>query len=194
MSSREYILQQIKKNKPELAPLPSLPSFERNDVDLLTHFKETLKFVGGMAIELRDDQNINKEISKIYHDAKQIVSNTDFVSLANFDLTFVTDPHHLKDIDLAILKGEFGVAENAAVWIPANTLVHRALPFITQHVVFILEKYKLVWNMHEAYKKINLQNTDGYGVFISGPSKTADIEQSLVIGAHGSRSLTVFLI
>jgi len=194
MTSRDYILAQIKQNKPDLAPLPVLPDFARNDIDLLSHFKETLKFVGGNPIELGEGQNINQEILKIYHDATQICSNTNLVSIANFDLNQVSDPHALKDVDLVILKCEFGVAENAAVWIPATDLIHRALPFITQHCVFILEKAKLLWNMHEAYKVVNLRNTDGYGVFISGPSKTADIEQSLVIGAHGSRSLTVFLI
>ncbi len=47
--------------------------------------------------------------------------------------------------------------------------------------------------MHEAMLEIENFN-EGYGVFISGPSKTADIEQSLVIGAQGPLSLTVFLI
>ena len=46
--------------------------------------------------------------------------------------------------------------------------------------------------MHAAYQQLNGQNFD-YGLFLSGPSKTADIEQSLVIGAQGAMSLTVIL-
>lgn len=46
--------------------------------------------------------------------------------------------------------------------------------------------------MLDAYPHI--QNTEyGYGVFTVGPSKTADTKQSLVIGAHGARSLTIFI-
>ena len=105
----------------------------------------------------------------------------------------ITDAHDLETVELAVVKGEVGAVENAAIWVSEKNLLHRVLPFITQHLIIILEKANLVPNMHEAYRKIDITQS-GYGVFIAGPSKTADIEQSLVIGAHGSRSLTVFLI
>jgi L-lactate dehydrogenase complex protein LldG len=69
----------------------------------------------------------------------------------------------------------------------------RALPFITEHLVIVLDAANLVANMHQAYERIGLQES-GFGLFIAGPSKTADIEQSLVIGAHGAKSLRVVVI
>ena len=194
MTSRETILQKIKQNKPEPSALPVLPTFDRPEIDLISHFKEILKFVGGNPVELQIGEDINNHIEGIYPDMKKIASNFEGIRSANVDLSLISDPHQLEDIDLVVIKGEFGVAENAAVWIPATIISHRALPFITQHMVFVIEKSTLVWNMHQAYQKLSMDNIDGYGVFISGPSKTADIEQSLVIGAHGSRSLTVFLV
>jgi L-lactate dehydrogenase complex protein LldG len=194
MTSKEYILQRIQQNKPEQSLLPDVPAFERNDVDLVAHFKETLAFVGGQAIELENDDELNSRIQELYPDMKVIASEIGAVKAANFDLQAITDPHLLRDIDLVVIRGEFGVSENAAVWVPSSALSHRVLPFITQHAVIVLDKSQLVWNMHLAYKRLDISKANGFGAFISGPSKTADIEQSLVIGAHGSRSLVVFLM
>ena len=93
--------------------------------------------------------------------------------------------------DLAIVEGEIGVAENGCVWIPQN-VKYKVTYFISEYLVIILDRDKIVNNMHEAYQKLHL-NDKGFGVFISGPSKTADIEQALVVGAHGARGVTVLL-
>ena len=193
MSSRELILERIKQRKPTISSLPTIPMFERTDIDLHTHFKEMLQFAGGQAIDLNTSDNLSDLINSIYPEAKKILSNVDIVKSKNVDINSISDAHQLYDIDLVILKGEFGVAENAAVWIAGNSLAHRVTPFITQHLVIVLDRNQLIWNMHQAYQRLNILPENGFGVFISGPSKTADIEQSLVIGAHGSKSLTVLL-
>ncbi len=96
-------------------------------------------------------------------------------------------------MDLAIVKGEFAVAENGAVWIKNKDNRHRSLYFIAQNIVIVVNKDSIVNNMHEAYELISFEEGN-YGVFVSGPSKTADIEQSLVIGAHGPKSGYVIFI
>ena len=124
----------------------------------------------------------------------------------NFDETAKSDPvsvfsgagaktkaAKLKDIDLAIVKGNFAVAENGAIWMKNPSNRHRALYFIAQNIVIVINENDILNNMHEAYEKISFENS-GYGVFISGPSKTADIEQSLVIGAHGPKSGYVIFV
>ena len=93
--------------------------------------------------------------------------------------------------DVGILRGELGVAENACVWVP-QTMKEKAVMFISEELVLLLDRNKLVHNMHEAYTKIAM-NDYGYGCFISGPSKTADIEQALVMGAQAARGVTVVL-
>jgi L-lactate dehydrogenase complex protein LldG len=129
----------------------------------------------------------------VYRDARRTVSLVAGLGPGNVDLGAVSDPHQLEGLDVAILDGEFAVAENGAVWIDGAKLPHRALFVITEHLVLVVPARELVSDMHKAYTRLAAQ-PPGYGVFISGPSKTADIEQSLVIGAQGARSCTVFLV
>jgi len=132
-------------------------------------------------------------INKLYPDASLISSNVQSCTLGNFTSNDAKTPHDLEKLDLAVVKGEFAVAENGAVWIKNMDNKHRVLYFIAQNIVIIVNKKDIVNNMHEAYQKISFDDA-GYGVFVSGPSKTADIEQSLVIGAHGPKSGYVIFI
>lgn len=86
------------------------------------------------------------------------------------------------------------MAENACIWIPQQ-MKEKAVCFISENLIILLPKSQIVNNMHEAYKRIEFDQTyDGYGTFISGPSKTADIAQVLVMGAQAARSVTVLLL
>ncbi len=92
-----------------------------------------------------------------------------------------------------MLPGAFGVAENGAIWVTSAGVRHRAIYIIVQHLVLVIPASEIVDTMHDAYARIDPAKTD-WGAFISGPSKTADIEQSLVVGAHGPRSLDVICL
>ncbi|WP_296703731.1 LUD domain-containing protein [Algoriphagus sp.] len=186
MSSKNLILSKIKNLAQEEKPLPEIPNFETPE-DLLETFVNSVKLNKSTLIskmELQDLVN-SGAYPKVYSGSKLIEDLKTF--------TLPENPKDLNDLDLAIIDGQFGVAENAAIWLEDENLGLRAVPFITQHLVIILEKSKILGNMHEAYTKIGSQFS-GFGIFIAGPSKTADIEQSLVIGAHGAKSLRVVLV
>ncbi|WP_298878724.1 LUD domain-containing protein [uncultured Polaribacter sp.] len=190
---REAILQSIKKNKPDLLPVPQIDENKfSEDINLKEVFKNSISLVGGTIKEIESNA-IDTEIKAIYLNAKRIVSVTEKSSLGTISVTQKTDPHTLEDIDLAIVEGELGVSENGAIWATANNSIVRALPFITNDLVIILNKEKICLHMLNAYDIISTRKRD-FGVFISGPSKTADIEQCLVVGAHGAMSLTVLLV
>ena len=191
--SRASILENIRRNKPSLELLPEIAEFKSDSKDLLELFKKNLSQVGGQAIEIAEKE-IATNIKEHFGQLKFIVSNDDSLNIATKKISEITDLKEFDSLDLVVLRCGFGVAENGAVWVSSNDISHRVLPFIAEHAVFIVPKNEIVSNMHEAYKRINLLRTNGFGAFISGPSKTADIEQSLVIGAHGSKSLIVYLI
>lgn len=193
MSSKADILNEIKKNRSEVYDMPDIDLIEGITYsDILAQFIEMSEFVGGKAIELKQDEDINQLIAQLYPEAKVIASNLSDITVATLKADLVSDPHDLKDVDLAVIKGDLGVAENAAVWVSQQDVKERALYFIAEYLVIILDKKQLVNNMHEAYSKLTFTNV--FGGFISGPSKTADIEQALVVGAHGAKGVTVILV
>ena len=187
MTSKEKILNAIRTNNVVIdTKLPNYENFGITFENKFEKFSEMLESVGGKALVV-EKSNLDETIRSLYPDEKQIVSNVQDCTLGNFDANEQDDAHNLKDIDLAIVKGNFAVAENGAIWMKNEENRHRSLYFIAQNIVIVIDESEILNNMHEAYEKINFDNV-GYGVFISGPSKTADIEQSLVIGAHGPKS------
>ncbi len=193
MTSREKILNTIKNNNiVKDTTLPEYSNFGITFENKYDKFSTMLKSVGGDALFIKKEE-LDDTIKKLYLDEKVISTNLSYCKLGNFDSNAQDDAHKLQDIDLAIVKGRFAVAENGAVWIKNEENKHRALYFIAQNIVIVVEKNSIVNNMHEAYELISFEN-DSFGVFISGPSKTADIEQSLVIGAHGPKSSYVIFV
>lgn len=191
MSSKESILNNVKRHIVERYEMPDIDIDAIEYPDKMVQFSDTLKSVGGEAIEVKEGEDINTIIRSLYPAAQTIVSNLPYISIATMNPDNVESPHQLNGTDLGIVKGEVGVAENGCVWIPQN-VKEKVLYFISEYLVIILDKDRLVNNMHEAYDQIAF-NGSGFGVFISGPSKTADIEQALVIGAHGAKGVTVLL-
>lgn len=192
MSSRDQILNNIRRNTKQVFDKPQMNLSAIEFDDKLTQFIEVSKAVGGDAIILKEGEDINEVIRALYPEAKEIASVVNGIHLTTLDPDSVESPNDLNNVDLAIVEGAFGVCENGCIWLPQQ-LKHKALYFITQYLVIVLDRSKLVNNMHEGYKLIT-PSEKGFGVYISGPSKTADIEQALVVGAHGPKGLTVILI
>lgn len=193
MESKQSILKAVAASSGESVELPSLDDFGIRYDDPHAQFAEVLASVGGKAIRVADDAALQSELQQldIVRDAAKVYSRVAGIA-SSVDLDNVETPHELNGLDLAILPGELAVAENAAVWATGGGLKHRAVYFIAEHLVLVVDAGNLVHNMHQAYQRLRFDEA-GYGVFVSGPSKTADIEQSLVIGAQGPRSLHVFL-
>lgn len=184
---KSSILANIRANKPADRPLPEMPVYTSDPTQDLEIFKTVLD---GSKTTVIERATLSAYLEKNFPEAKTIVSTVAGYD-GNLDLSTIEDPLQLAGVDLAIMTAKLGVAENGAMWVSESEMVVRALPFITQHLVLILDG-PIVPTMHEAYQQIEVAAT-GFGCFIAGPSKTADIEQSLVIGAHGPRSLVVAL-
>ena len=151
MTSKELILESIRKNNiVKDVKLPTYNNFGIKFEDKFQTFSTMIESVGGKALVI-DKADLDKTIKELYPDEKQIASNVEFCSLGNFDQNSFDDVHDLRDIDLAIVKGNFAVAENGAIWMKNEENRHRALYFIAQNIVIVIDEKDILNNMHEAY-------------------------------------------
>ncbi|MEH6304030.1 LUD domain-containing protein [Olivibacter sp. CPCC 100613] len=202
MTSKEKILQAIQAAQIEEVFLPDEVSNALVFDDPLRKFSDVAKAGGTSVLEVTEQQAVKDHLLQTYipeirtrwsieRKLRVVSTLSEMADLAEPIKDADVDPHSLEDIDIAIMTAQFGVAENSALWVPETVV--RVLPFICQHLVLLVDKKQIISNMHQAYEKMGL-GEDPFGVFIAGPSKTADIEQSLVLGAHGPRSLAVYLL
>jgi len=193
MSSKEDILKKFRANVREKFDMPSLDDIKAVTYpNVLVQFIRMSENVGGQVLEVEAGRDINKLIRELFPDAKEIASNLPEITIATRNPDTVGRARDLNGTDVGIIRGKFGVAENGCIWVPQETK-EKAVCFISENLVILLPKSQIVNNMHEAYKRIEF-NDYGYGTFISGPSKTADIAQVLVMGAQAARSVTVLLL
>ena len=188
---KEELLNKLRRNVVRQFDMPSKPVDGIVYSDVTNQFVEMSKTVGAKVLEVKSSDDLNSVIRKAHPNAKIFASSINGIE-ADLNPDTIASAADLNGTDVGVIQGELGVAENGCVWIP-QTMKERAVCFISEELVILLDKNNIVSNMHEAYKRIQMPHY-GYGVFISGPSKTADIEQALVMGAQAARGVTVILV
>ncbi len=190
MSSKNHILNAVKQVAIAPVPMPEIKVEARTD-DLVGQFETNLKAVAGILHKEGGYDAVKAQIDKLTKEGSQVISLVDGIE-GNREVPETTG-HELQNIDFAVVKGQLGVAENGAIWVDIDKLGQRVIPFICENLILMIDADSIVPNMHEASKKV-IHESGGFGAYIAGPSKTADIEQSLVVGAHGACSLNVYLL
>ncbi len=197
MSAREEILERLRKNTRETYDFPDLSGLNPITFpDPVAEFiKKTTTTAGAKLIEMEESDNLNELIRKAYPEAKVLASNLPGIE-ADLNPDTVEHVEDLMKVDVGIIEGRIGVAENACIWIPQQ-MKEKAVCFASEYLVIILRRDDIVNNMHEAYARLATSaeyfQQYKFGTFISGPSKTADIESALVYGAQAARGVTVVL-
>jgi L-lactate dehydrogenase complex protein LldG len=191
MTSRESILAAVRAARPAGVTLPDVRTMASSTSNASEDVREFIvaSEAAGARVVSGTRTDLPALIDAAYPVGGRQVSAMDLLD-ANAERVL---PHSFADTDLFVCEGVVGVAENGAVWLPLSRLRHRSALFLATNVIIVLERHLVVRDLHAAYARVDVA-AEGFGVFVAGPSKTADIEQSLVIGAHGAKSLTVLLI
>ena len=191
MSYKEELLEKLRQVTREQYDMPTTEVAGIAYDDTVAQFVDMSKTVGSNIIIAQPGDSLDDLVRKAYPDARTIASNLEGLTIATINPDTVAEAQDLNGTDVGVVAGEIGVAENGCVWIP-QSMKEKAVCFISEYLVIVLPKSGIVGNMHEAYSRITMPQT-GLGVFISGPSKTADIEQALVMGAQAARGVTVII-
>jgi L-lactate dehydrogenase complex protein LldG len=194
MSSREEILNRVRANKPALEPLPEKLSFSVVPAaEQPALFIKSFESAGGVAVRVPDLPSIGVWLAQAFAGPERLINTIPGVGYGLEPAATYASGHVLANLEMAIVAGSLAVAENGAIWVSADHLPTRVLPFICEHLVLVVYQSQIVGTMHQAYERLQVA-APSYGVFIAGPSRTADIEQSLVIGAHGPKRAHVFIV
>jgi len=194
MSARDTILAASRATRRSVAPLPDLAVLRQahgaeSTLSLVERFSTMAQATGAQVISTSAN-DVGRRISDAHPNAPHVLS---MIPAVRTTVSSLETPHDASTLDLFVCEGVLGVAENGAVWLPASRLGERAALFLATQVAVVIRAAALVADLHEAYVRLDLAD-EGFGTFVAGPSKTADIEQSLVIGAHGPKALTVVLV
>ena len=191
MSTKDEILSRIRENTGRRYEMPDLTLDAITYEDRVSTFADNLKAAGGEAVVLQPGEDVNAVIRRAFPKVRRVASNLAGITCATFNPDDLDDPRELNGTDLSVVRASFGVAENGAVWLPLNVRF-KAVYFISEALVILLDRRELVNNMNEAYRR-TAATEYSYGTFMAGPSKTADIEQALVFGVHGPMRVMVIL-
>jgi len=192
-ASRQQILNAIRKNTPPLkVEHPGIPTFKWMGGPVKAAFVQRLEEAGGAAYDISTPAEAEAKLKELHPDAKVVCSGVPEIA-GTRRIESVRDSHHLADVDVAVVRAQFGIAEGGAIWVTQEDLVIDALGFLSQHLIILLDPDQIVADLHEGYRRVRLDKT-AYGCFMMGPSATADVEATLVHGAQGARTLNVFFM
>jgi L-lactate dehydrogenase complex protein LldG len=189
MSSRDLILERVRRNQPSPVALPDIPSFGTASPDTTAGFIAALTRMGGTWVDPPARGSLDTFLFERYPSARVICSATPEVR-GTRRIADVKSPQELDDVDVGVVRAAFGVAETGSVWLSEAEFGVNALGFLSQHLVVLLDPGAIVGNLHDAYRHPGFFEAR-YAVLMTGPSATADIEGVLVRGAQGIRTLTV---
>jgi L-lactate dehydrogenase complex protein LldG len=192
VTSRDAILAAVRANQPTPVSLPEVPLFKASAPSLVEQFQENLIRMGGKLAALDDASDLGALTKSLFADAKIVCSATPEVR-GSRGIDKTAGPAALADVDVAVVRAAFGVAETGSVWLSEDDLQVNALGFLAQHLIVLLDPADIIGNLHQAYRDPRFK-TARYAVLVTGPSATADIEGVLIHGAQGVRSMTVVLV
>jgi L-lactate dehydrogenase complex protein LldG len=206
ISSKELMLKKIRKALLEKRDIPYLnleesPVYKKNEELLEVLFAEELTAVSGNFIFCENGIDFIENIleladkfkwRKIYCWEPELQE-----LLSHYEFPFYETDKDFEMAEVGITLCEALIARNGSVMVSNNNAAGRRLSIFPHYHIVIARTGQLVLDLKDAFDILKTK----YGTqipsmvsTITGPSRTADIEKTLVLGAHGPKELFVFLV
>lgn len=165
--------------------------FTKSDKNLIDTFKESIEKVDGEFIIVENESDLRvalKNISEHYickdHNLQTILNN--------YNIDF-SDTINVNDNPIGLISCEYLVARLGSVLTSSAINSGREINIFPEHQVVFAEEEQLVYDITDAIEGIKSKYTTLPSMisFATGPSRTADIEKTLILGAHGPKMLTI---
>lgn len=207
-SSREQILQRIKLALEE-NPTKTVNISKEHDLKIFPDFEDSLEVtfakelgkIEGKFVFCTDTEDLIQNLKQIVEDEKwetvfclnEGIQNI----LLEAEIPFTCSQDDFNQMEAAITTCEFLIARFGSVMVSSAQSAGRQLNVYPPTHIIIAKTSQLVAEISDAITKIQEKyknNLPSMISLISGPSRTADIEKTLILGAHGPKDLYVFLI
>ena len=205
-SVRENLRGAHKSNVERAGPTPGAPVGLDTPADRLARFVEVLEGVGGYCTVVRDEADAEAALRRIAADlgAREVaVSDAPIarnVAAGLGDATVFdgwSDRERLLACDLGVTGAQWGIAETGTLVLDSEAEKHRLVSLVPPVHVAILDTDRILGTLGDALSTARGDDPDPIPralTFITGPSRTADIELTLVVGVHGPKELHVILM
>ncbi len=170
--------------------------FARNASELRATFKR-VQDANALTAELRALRDTEKWQRVATHRGALAQTQAAGLGLPTLVTSDGYDKHELEQSDVGISECDALIAQTGTVLVTSKTAGGRALSCLPPHHVVIARREQLVPDLPAAFALLKQRHGANYPSmisFITGPSRTGDIERILVLGAHGPKKLTIFCL
>lgn len=194
--------------EPAVSETPALPAAKRS-LSLVEQFKQNLEAVGGHCLIAHSENEIVRALTQTISalqktelraqriaisdapDVERLLFQTD---LEIEELAVAPNATDIFNFDAGISGAQAAIAETGTLVLDATKERHRLVSLVPPVHIAIVSAAKIYDTLNEALSALRKENEVSPAVtFITGPSRTADIELTLTIGVHGPQELYVIV-
>ena len=140
--------------------LPDTSMFKGDGSDTLEKYMAIFKTIGGTVYLVDTIAAVKELMNKNFDVSKRIVTTLPELSDVAEVISAAVDPHSYEDVELAVIKAAFGVAENGALWITEDLMGQRIIPYICQHLAVIERDHAIGHPVHQRHVVLDHQHGD----------------------------------